>query len=127
MQIDVISLLEADTFTALFDLSNDDMAYMVCVGTWLLILWMPLHNVDRRDPITFVTYLCFLQSLGILLFIVIPELLMGRKINYVRDVMLIIVFVSIAGIRWVSGNDKTTKEPISNERVAKLTAKETKV
>ncbi len=127
MQIDVISLFEADTFGALFGLSTNDMAYMVCVGTWLLILWMPLHNVDRRDPITFVTYLCFLLSLGIVLFIVIPELLMIRKINYVRDLLLIIVFVSFAGIRWVIGNEKTTKEPISNEKIAKLTAKETKV
>ena len=100
-----MQLLLKDILDAIFGLRPVDFAFGTFITMWLIILFMPLIGVDRRDPIAGMVFSLYCVASGAALVFALPQELMGetdlKTINITLSCMAI-----AAAVRWVGGGKK---------------------
>lgn len=89
------------------DFTVVEIVTLVGVGLWLVLLAMPLSGIDRRDPMTRITYLFFMCFGGVALMIAVPG-----KFPTVHDagwqLSSMGAMAALASIRWARRPSRPT-------------------
>ena len=95
-------LLWKDILDAVLDLRPMDFAQPSFFALWLVILFMPLIGVDRRDPISGIVFVLFCMASGAALVFALPQELIPESDLKTINITLTCMGLG-AGIRWVFG------------------------
>ena len=86
----------ADSFA---NMTVQEVSVLVGAGLWVLLLCMPLKNIDRRDNTTAVTYIFWMIAVGIVLIMALPNTMFGIMRSG-DQLLLIFALACLASIRW---------------------------
>ena len=93
-------------FKALIDsLELADLAYVSYFLVWAVILFYPLHKVDRADPIAGLMYVFFMLAAGAIVFFALPGLFRSFK-DFNTHFGVLTGMAIIASYRWFRLDDK---------------------
>lgn len=70
---DTLFILFDDLKRATLDVSTGELVRPIFFGLWLFILFMPLKNIDRRDPIAGLMFTFYCVGAGAALMIALPQ------------------------------------------------------
>lgn len=104
-----LELLVRDITDAVLGLRPVDFAFGTFVMMWLIILFMPLIGVDRRDPIAGAVFSLYCVASGAALVYALPQEIMGETNLKTINISLTCMGIA-AGIRWVNGGKGKKKE-----------------
>ena len=100
---------------AFLDIPVSTIAIIVGVIFWLVILWIPLKGIDRRDTTASLMYGLFMCFCATALFIV-PKGPKPETTNYLGITVTMIVIFGATKFRWLyRGNKLKTFQEISPE------------
>lgn len=92
-------ILQEDLFTTYEQMSILDFRFALQFGMWLIILFIPLHGIDRRDYLTSATYCLFLMMCAGILLFAIPQ--SANELQYLPQHLLIFFVLSCLSVyRW---------------------------
>ena len=74
-------------------------------GIWTLLLFLPLHGIDRRGEITLMMYALFIIFAGVTLVIVIPMKYTNAEYTTADQVIMVVLMAAISQFRWTFLDD----------------------
>lgn len=84
---------------AFLDFTVTEYATIASCALWLVLLFMPIGDADRRDSMTGFTYMLYLTAAGVTLCLVIPHKLSTLDASPYQ-VVVTIGLAMLAGVRW---------------------------
>ena len=114
MFLEWMTFLGEDIRQAIMALEPKDMAYPSYTILWLVILFYPLHGIDRQDPVAGLVYILYCLGSGATLVFALPE-----HFTNLSDMPMHIGVLMIMGLgaayRWFHKNNQTlTREEHEN-------------
>jgi len=85
---------------AFADLTIRDGAFLACFLLWLVVLFLPLKAIDRRDPTTGFTYVAYMMLVAVVLVLVLPEHIANIQPPQNFHLGLMAGLATVAGWRW---------------------------
>ena len=114
-----LSFLAEDIKLALLALEPKDLAYPTYAVLWVVILFYPLHGVDRQDPIAGLVYILYCVGAGATLFFALPDHF-SRAIDLPLHFGVLTIMGGFAAYRWFHKNNQT----LTREEHEKMMEKE---
>jgi hypothetical protein len=103
-----------DIVDAFASMSAQEWSVVVGSVMWLVLLWMPLRGIDRRDRIAGATYALWLGTAGFILILAVPRKMSAS--SYSSDhFFLLLALAAIAFIRWVTRRRVVLEVPLKKE------------
>lgn len=94
----------------------DSRGYSLLIGylCFLLILALPLTQVDRRDHICAMVYVAVCSAAGVILILAVPQKLTQEPETSNRSFM-VLIFAALAAARWYIHKKVSIKDTETNE------------
>ena len=98
--MEAVALLTHDIREILSGITMLEISRQGLFALWLLILFLPLKGVDRRDMLACLVYTMFLGAAAATLFYAIPKALVEEQASF-REQLITLGMVFVFGIiRW---------------------------
>ena len=97
-----LSVIWYDLKNAWDSLEPVDFAMPSFIGLWIIILFMPLFGIDRRDPIAGLMYVLFCSGAGVALVFALPQnYAPPRTMNL--QITTVLFMGGVSAFRWFYG------------------------
>ncbi len=102
--IDWWAFVQQDLTVIFTGLDSRDWLYPLSCILMLVIFWLPLHGIDRRDQICGLLYIVYIIAAGTVLFFAVPGVEKGMAAMGLH-LAFISLLGSAAAYRWFHTND----------------------
>lgn len=96
---EVIHSIWMDILQGFSTVGYSDFARPGALLIWLGMIFLPIHETDRRDMIAGLTFTFFTVGFGMAIVVILP-LADGEKISIGKVIGFFLVMVLMAGLRW---------------------------
>lgn len=96
--------IRSDFMVSLAELSVKDFYDPAAVMLWLILLFLPLTGVERRNRVAAMTYMLYAASVAILLILAIPQNDPNLS-AFPTHIAYVLAFVTVTLYRWYNRHD----------------------